>query len=78
MRERSSKPLVGRLIAVGVVAFGAVACYASANVGPGDECRNYEWHGHHDVEVCHAHCNDEGCHEHCRERERWGHEHHCW
>jgi hypothetical protein len=74
MTNRNST-LVGRLWALAMVAAGAVACQAQATMGPPEGC---EFHGQHDVEVCHQHCNDNGCHEHCAERERWSHEHHCW
>jgi len=78
MTKRNRTPLVGKWMAVGIVALGGVACQAQANVGPPEECRNVEVRGAHDVEACHARCNDNGCHEHCREREHWAHEHRCW
>jgi hypothetical protein len=78
MTNRKKTSLTGKLVAVGLVALGAVACQAQATVGPPEECRNVEVRSRHDVEACHAHCNDNGCHEHCTEREHWAHEHRCW
>ena len=61
MTNRKKTPPAGKLIALGLIALGGVACQAQANVGPPEECRNVEVRGPRDVEVCNAHCNDNGC-----------------
>jgi hypothetical protein len=70
--------IIGKVMALSICGSGLVACYASVQTGPTEECRTVEVRNRHDVEVCNTRCGDEGCRTHCAERERFAREHRCW
>lgn len=67
------------MLAVGVIALAASACYAHVQAGdPGrEECRT-EVHNRGEVEQCHSRCHEDRCHEECKEHERQSRERKCW
>jgi hypothetical protein len=77
-REMIGTKLVGKMLAGILCCFGVMACYATVQTGPTEECRTVEVRNRHDVEVCVTRCGDEGCRSHCREREQWSRQHRCW